>query len=300
MNTNICTWTYRKVIGSIRKICLQKDIKIHEIHTSSGDDLFRVLKQWQKPLHAVLCPGGDGTIHSVVHACMSLLYEGCHVPSIWYVPAGRGNDFGRSLKLHEKNILNSRESIGKIDVLEIEVTTDGTRKQKIWGINVGGAGYDGYVVRIMKKMPWILQKWKGIYTLASLKALTQYQTHHFTLLTDNQEYSFQCPLVVFANGSFFGGGMKIVPDAKINDGMIDILWGESIGRIQLLLLFMKVFRGTHIRDQSIRIRKTREFILHCTPRAPVEVDGEHIGWTPIHVKCIPHVLNIRLFHIVHE
>ena len=91
---------------------------------------------------------------------------------------------------------------------------------------------------------------------------------------------------------YTGNGMKMAPDAKIDDGYLDILIARKIGRVKLLALFAKVFRGKHIEDPAIEYYRAKEFSILTTLDQQLNIDGQNVGLTPVHAKILSEQLDI--------
>jgi len=89
-------------------------------------------------------------------------------------------------------------------------------------------------------------------------------------------------LIAIANGASYGGGMKVCPDASLTDGLFDLMILEPVSKFELLRVFPRVFKGTHITHPRVRIERARS----VTVKAPAiaYADGERIGSLPIHAS----------------
>jgi diacylglycerol kinase (ATP) len=89
-------------------------------------------------------------------------------------------------------------------------------------------------------------------------------------------------MVVVANGPTYGGGMKVLPSADVNDGLLDVMILNKVSKIKLLLLFPKVYIGSHITHPAIELFKVQNIAIKSS--APTYADGEYFGEGPIKVS----------------
>ena len=200
--------------------------------------------------------GGDGTVLEVANG---ILKRGFGVLGI--IPAGTGNDFSKSLLITRdteaafNKIINRK--IKKIDIGQVEGS---------YFLNIASLGFDAEVVRHTDKIKKAI-KGKTAYILGVLTSLLVYKSNHMIITIDGQEIRRKATLVAIGNGSYYGGGMEIIPMAKVDDGQLDICIIKDINNLRILLLFPSIFKGKHI-----RYKKYVEF--HRGTNIKVKIKGE--------------------------
>ena len=100
--------------------------------------------------------------------------------------------------------------------------------------------------------------------------------------------------VVVANGSYFGGGMKICPGAEADDGMFDVLLIGDLTKRDLLLTLPKTFRGTHLPHPKAELLRGSSVTVESAEPLPLELDGEQPGTTPARFELVPGALRVRV------
>ena len=100
--------------------------------------------------------------------------------------------------------------------------------------------------------------------------------------------------VVVANGRYFGGGMKICPDAEPDDGLFDVLLIGDLTKRDLVADVPKIYRGTHLPHPKAELLRGRTSRVEADEPLPVELDGEQPGTTPIRFEVVPHALRLRV------
>lgn len=220
--------------------------------------------------------GGDGTVNEVVNA---LSNKGMRIA---YIPGGSGNDFARGFN----SLKNSNQIIQRAISEQKEATywlctyeTKETNVRKF--INCLGFGFDAVVSHSASRLSFrnVLSKLRLdslIYLFALLRELFFYNPLHIRLTIDGKQRTFDRVLFLTINNQpYMGGGMKINPQAKNNDGHFSIIVVDSIAKWKVFLLFGTVFFGKHTSFKEVTILHGREVTITAAAHAPYQVDGEY-------------------------
>jgi len=100
--------------------------------------------------------------------------------------------------------------------------------------------------------------------------------------------------VVVANGPYFGGGMKICPDAALDDGAFDVLLIGDLTKRDLLFTMPKIFRGTHLPHPKAELLRGAEVLVESGEPLPIQLDGEQPSTTPARFEAVPRALRVRV------
>lgn len=223
---------------------------------------------------AVLACGGDGTLGQVL---AGLLDTG--VPA-GIVPAGTGNDFARTVGLSRDPATAARQLVAghaaSIDLLSIN---DGT----LWAANVIGTGFDAEVAERMNRRRR-LAGGAFAYLVGIAQELVRFRPIEVRLRADRAEWEGRALLVVVANAKSYGGGMKVAPQAEIDDGLLDVVLVEHMGRLEFIRNLPKVFRGTHLSHPAVHLWQAEKVEVETATPAPTLVDGDVQCETPLHVR----------------
>ena len=228
----------------------------------------------------VLC-GGDGTINRFINE----VDESDLKKPVFYFPLGSGNDFNRDIHGKPDTILiNINNYIENLPF----VTINGKSQKFINGI---GYGIDGWCCEMGDKIR-AKDSTKPInYTSIAIKgALFQYKKTNATVIVDGKEYHYKDVFLASTmKGRFYGGGMMAAPDQDRNDPehKVSVLVFRGKIRLQVLLVFSKIFTGEHLKNKKMCILHTGKDVKVSfdSPRA-VQVDGETVlGVTEYSVKA---------------
>lgn len=225
---------------------------------------------------AVIAFGGDG----LVSLCIQCLAESAVGFSV--VPTGTGNDFARSIGTYKKSIRQIFYSISKSKNIQVDLAVASHKETKRYFIQVLSVGFDATVNEYANKMVW--PKGKIKYTIAMLRLLPKARNLTFNISCDGQVLQFQSMLIAVANGSTYGGGMRILPNASYHDGLLDLLYVDPVSKLTLLSIFPRVFFGSHIKHSAVHILKGSNFEINGVTNA--YADGEYVGELPLKISVM--------------
>jgi diacylglycerol kinase family enzyme len=130
------------------------------------------------------------------------------------------------------------------------------------------------------------------YIVCVFKALRNFRPFEVEITIDDLTWRERVMMVTVANAPFYGGGMKIAPEAIMNDGLLDICIVKEISKLELLWEFPKVFKGTHIYHPRIMMKSGRRIRLTSDEPRKIFADGEYVGHLP--ADCIIGDQTIRI------
>jgi len=242
-------------------------------------------------LSALLVVGGDGMVHLGVNACVNT-----EVP-LAVVAAGTGNDAAAALGLPLQDAaeavrvaLEWRDRPRAVDLIEGSARVDtgapeGSRK--FYSLGTVSAGFDALVNARANRMSW--PKGPSRYQLAIALELVKFRGIKYTAVVDGLERKLEAMLCAVANVPSFGGGMQIVPHARLDDGTLDLFVVHRVKRTTFLKIFPTVYKGGHVTHPAV------EFVAATSIRIdngdhPAYSDGEFIGYSPISATVAPRAL----------
>ena len=117
-----------------------------------------------------------------------------------------------------------------------------------------------------------------------LLKLPRFKSIEFEVLIDSQKLNMNSMLVVVANGSSYGGGMKILPNASFQDGKLDLLYVDPVSKFTLLSIFPLVFKGWHLKHPAVHVLSAESIELRGFTSA--YADGEFVSNLPLKISVI--------------
>lgn len=271
--------------------CSQKDLR--PFQAEAGIDWLIGLPASADQADVILLFGGDGTIHRHLGQLVRL-----GLP-VLVVPAGSGNDFACSLGLRRvRDSLRAWRtfcaSAGKVREIDLGVISPGAAQAispetTRYFCCVAGVGFDSEVARRANGLPrwlrghggYILSVVPTIFAFAPLPmkiSALEGSSPEWTVRS-NQPTS----VAAFANTPLYGGGMKVAPHARLDDGLLDICVVGGIDPFKLFCLFPTVYAGKHLSLREVEYFKAPRVRVETEYPLDVYADGEYVCQTPVEV-----------------
>ena len=201
------------------------------------------------------------------------------------IPGGRGNDFARKLGIpadpEAAVAVLAGGAVRTVDVAE----ADG---HVYLGIASAGIDSDVQVIANSTRLPLGGQ----VYLYGTLRAILSWKPARWTVTLDGDERSFTGYSVAVCNSGVFGGGMHLVPDASVEDGLLDVVMIAHRGRGHYLSNLGKVFRGTHVHDPAYTRVQAREVTFSADRPFTAYADGDPICDLPATFRVVPSALRV--------
>jgi len=223
--------------------------------------------------------GGDGLAGAVAGE----LLDGDGVMAL--LPGGRGNDLARKLEIgHDPVAATAFLAAGR--ERRIDVAEAGGRIY----VGILSAGFDSDVNQIANGTRLPLGTF--VYLYGALRALAFWKPARWTVTIDGTPHAFTGYAVAVSNSGVFGGGMWLVPDASIDDGMLDVAFTIHRPKATYLRGLGRVFKGTHVDEPGFEIRRGREVTFHADRPFTAYADGDPIADLPATVRVRPGALRV--------
>lgn len=229
--------------------------------------------------------GGDGTMHEVVNGMLSRPDQR-QLP-IGLITGGTGNSFMRDVNCLDPVVAAKRIITGRkraVDVAKVDANGE-----ILYAFNIVGWGMPTEINRISEKLRWMGGQ---RYNVASIIEVMKNRQRLATLVVDGNRIVGNFGFILGCNTIHTGKGMKMAPLAQVDDGYIDLIIVHKAGRLKLLNMFPKVFSGAHIGDAAVEYKQVKEFSVIPNEPHELNIDGEAIGSTPIHVVMIPKAIEM--------
>lgn len=241
----------------------------------------------------LLVIGGDGAIHEVLNGLYSQEEVSPSEVTLGLIPVGSGNDWSRLHKIpadYEAAVALIAEAEQRTrvqDVARVDTLMDGKPYCR-YMVNIGGLGFDSEVCHRFD-----LAKERGHagdrqYLKSLLTGFISYKCLKFRVSVDGNEF-FRGPAfsVALGIGKYCGGGMMQTPEAVPDDGLIDVTVVGKVSKFKFLQKVPSLFRGDIFKNKEVVHTRGRHIDISAAPYSYMEVDGEPVGITPVHVAVIP-------------
>ena len=238
---------------------------------------------------AVAVAGGDGTVHLALQ-----VLAGTGIP-LGIIPAGTGNDLAAAAGLRELDVAAAADTIadGRTRRIDLARVTRADGSTEYFG-SVLASGFDSRVNDRANAMRW--PRGGSRYRIAILIEFLTLRGIPYDidyLLADGSPGSIRGDLVMatVGNGATYGGGIPICPDADPGDGLLDVTLVRPAGRLRLLRLLPRVYRGTHTALDEVSTSRVRRVRLSA-PGVTAYADGDPIGALPLTVEVVAGALSL--------
>jgi len=224
----------------------------------------------------LIAVGGDGLVHTVLQA---VAQTGV---GIAVVPAGTGNDFARALNMPMDS---PTEIVDRVLTTLPHPIDLGLANQRFFGA-ILSTGFDSVVNERANAMKW--PHGRMCYNIAIARELPVFKPRQYRFAIDDETFETEAMLVAVANAASYGGGMKICPQADLNDGWLDVLILKPLSKLEFLRVFPRVYSGTHVNHPAVVIRRARSVEIEAD--AISYADGERQGKLPVRVSVAENAL----------
>jgi diacylglycerol kinase (ATP) len=228
---------------------------------------------------ALVVVGGDGMVH------LGLQAVGGTDVAFAVAPAGTGNDFARALGIP----LRDPAAAAGIVISGTERRIDLGRTASQWFGGVVAAGFDARVNDRANRMSWPRGRMR--YNLAMLAELSVFRPVPYALELDGEAWQTSAMLVAAGNIPSYGGGMKVTPDAIMDDGLLDVMIVKPLSKARFITVFPRVYTGSHVRLPVVEVRRAKRVHIDA-PGITAYADGERLGPLPQTFDAVPGALRV--------
>ena len=269
-----------RVAAQLQALGIDHHIRVTE-SAQDLEHLARAAAEDGAEIVAVL--GGDGSVGAAANGLVGTR------TALAILPAGTGDDFAKAIgpsRLEAAARLLAAPDIRDVDLLKV---TAGAQGRHV--INIAGAGFDSEVNETANAMSLRLGG-TGTYVAAVLKTLRRFVPASYEIAVDDERITTDAMLVVVGNSRSYGGGMRVLPSARIDDGLLDVCLVHALSAPAFLRAFPRVFRGTHVSHPKVTMRRGRRVSVEANRRIQVYGDGERIGSLPAIFEIEPGMLRL--------
>lgn len=267
-----------RLLPKIELLLTSQQIDHDYFTTGKSGDAMNKARESAFEYDVIVAVGGDGTVHEVANGLMQARQSNHHLRKparLGVVPIGSGNDFVKMVGLH-KGIDEAIRDLADhrfvpLDIGSISVDGGPVR----YFMNNVGIGFDAFVnseslkIRMLKGLP--------MYLTAAVKSIFVYPHPTVHVQAGDRTFTDKVLLVNVGNGRCSGGGFYLTPEAKINDGLLDICAIRSLTKAGILTKLPKALTGSHVGLDEVRMFRTQELSIRSDDPLPIHADGEVVA-----------------------
>lgn len=251
--------------------------------THDLDDAERVAAQ--APADTVVAAlGGDGLLSRV--AAGTRTSGAVFAP----LPGGRGNDFCAKLGVPREPVAAAAALVGATEHAVDCADLFGHELDGRTVLGVISCGFDSEATRRANATKLI--RGHLVYAWAALRTLATWKPVELTVTVDGAPRSFRGFTVAVGNSGRYGGGMKVCPDAQMDDGLLDVVTVSHASRSYFVRQLPKLFAGTHVDGAIVQAQQGREVTLDSASTVELYADGEPAGTVPCSIRVVPAALRV--------
>jgi len=236
-------------------------------------------------IDALVVAGGDGMVHLGVN-----LVTDAKIP-LGIIACGTGNDSARALGLPVGDVVWATQiAADHIDkTRRVDVGLVENDRGRFFFFGSISAGFDALVNARANK--WKFPKGPSRYKFAMFRELAAFKKLRYKLIVDGEYHEIDAMLCAVTNGEGYGGGMKVTPDARPDDGELDLFIVHKISRRELIKIFPSVYTGGHVGHPAVEIVRVKNVEID-SGKTPAFADGESAGHSPLKISVVPAGLEI--------
>jgi YegS/Rv2252/BmrU family lipid kinase len=262
----------------------QSGVAFDEAVTTRPLEAIGIAEEAAARYEGIVAAGGDGTVHEVVNGLMRAGGKA----AFGVIPLGSGDDFAKLL---------SQDAIGGL-------LSQGTKTLDVGRITAGSVvryfangmdiGFGAHGARNVTRVPAFLTGF-GAYLGALMLTMIRYPLLRVRLqLDDSPPFELVTAMTAVMNGTTFGGSFRVCPDARPDDGLLDLLLVGAVGRAEIVQLVPKILKGAHAGDPRLRLVRAKRLRIESDEPLLVEADGEipFDGARALEIEVLPRALRV--------
>ena len=270
VNANAGRGRYKKLLPNIENACKQRNIDFEIRFISKEKSGYDIALEYKDKEYVIYVVGGDGTLTKVLPALVGTKNK------LGVIPAGSGNDTYRTIKT-----MKDKESL--IDIGKINDT---------YFINVACTGIDAEIGNNMDKLRNTIIPTSQLYNASIVYTFISFKHKKMKLKTSIKNIEAKYTILSICNGRYYGGGFKIAPKSRLEDGLLDIYYAEEMSKIKMIPLILKLKKGKHEGRRRVHKFRTNHVELEVEEEITFNVDGEKLTGKKFIIDVIPNAITL--------
>ncbi|MGH2471215.1 MAG: diacylglycerol/lipid kinase family protein [Candidatus Limnocylindria bacterium] len=256
-------------------------MRVDVIRTPAPDEAARLAREGAADgYRVIIAVGGDGTANEIANGMAG------STAALALYPIGAGNDFARALGYPRRR----RDVARFLRAARRRAIDVGEVNGRVF-VNSAGVGIDGHVAQRVAATSRVVGKTLG-YFAGSLVGIATYRPQPMRVLVDGELHTGRFLSVVAANGTHFGSGMHVAPQASLDDGQLDVLLAGDLSRWSSLVALAKLYRGTHVDGNKIVMKRARSLEIELEHPLRAQLDGETTTAQRFSIRVRPGALDV--------
>ena len=276
----------KKKWPDVQQGLIDAGIEFDVVATSAPLEAVTLAEKAATKYSTVIAVGGDGTVHEVVNGLLRASSEGETI-ALGVVPLGNGDDFAKMIppqttiggKVYDWHVAIKKITKGQTKLFDVgrmsgnQLPSKQDNKPQYF-MNGMDIGFGAQAALNFTKVPSFLTG-MAAYLAAIMKTLIDYRIPKVSIQIDDQKaFEQSTTMTAITNGRCFGSGFWVCPEAQVDDGLLDVMVTQSVGRLKILRLIPKIMKGTHVNEPILKNYRARRVVIKSQKPLVVEADGE--------------------------
>jgi diacylglycerol kinase (ATP) len=280
-------WSARRRTEAVRQALCSVGLDYELVETTTPGEATGVAAAAAMEEHtAVVAAGGDGTVNEVVNGLLVVAGNGPTRP-LAILPLGTGNDFaamaGIPRDLRRAAALVGRGQARQVDVGRVTFAHAGVPAVTRYFVNNCAFAMEPLVTIESTRVRWVPGNTR--YVVALLRALRRLNAWQMRVTWDHGSYEGPVYLCSICNGRRCGGIYCMAPEARLDDGRLDLVFAPELSKLEVLRVLPRLFRGTHVHHPEVVYTRARRITLESDPGTPIHADGEVLTESATRIDC---------------
>ena len=260
----------QKILPNIEKACQKRNIEYEIRYITKEKSGFDIAREYKDQENVIYVVGGDGTLTITIPALLQTKNK------LGIIPAGSGNDTYRTIK-------NMPKGETPIDIGKINDT---------YFINVACTGIDAEIGNNMDKLRNTIIPTSQLYNASIVYTFVKFKPKKMRLKTNIKNIEAKYTILSICNGSYYGGGFKIAPKSRLEDGLLDIYYAEQMPKLKMIPLILKLKKGKHEGRRRVHKFRTNHVELELEEEITFNVDGEKLTHKKFIIDVLPKAITV--------
>ena len=260
----------KKVLPKIEEACQKRNIEYEIRYITKEKSGYDIALEYKEQENVIYVVGGDGTLTITLPALLGTKNK------LGIIPAGSGNDTYRTIKSMPKG--DTPIDIGKIN--------------DTYFINVACTGIDAEIGNSMDKLRNTIIPTSQLYNASIVYTFVKFKHKKMKLKTNIKNIEAKYTILSICNGSYYGGGFKIAPKSRLEDGLLDIYYAEEMSRLKMIPLILKLKKGKHEGRRRVHKFRTNHVELELEEEITFNVDGEKLTDNKFIIDVLPKAITL--------
>lgn len=260
----------QKILPNIESACKKRNIEYEIRYITKEKNGYDIAKEYKDQENVIYVVGGDGTLTITVPALIGTKNK------LAIIPAGSGNDTYRTIK-------NMQDKETLIDIGKINDT---------YFINVACTGIDAEIGNNIDKLRGTIIPTSQLYNVSIIYTFVKFKHKKMKLKTNIKNIEDKYTILSICNGSYYGGGFKIAPKSRLEDGLLDIYYAEEMSRLKMIPLILKLKKGKHEGKRMVHKFRTNHIEIELEEEITFNVDGERLTDKKFIIDVLPKAITL--------